>query len=218
MSVGPSASCEIQSPLTPRLPRPTGHRQQHSLMTSAITRHSAGGDAAAMVRRKLFRWRSGPRRHSRLVAKAVPSWARQVHMAGPGHSWKARWAVDVGPEKAAASTSALEMESFLPDLVIPIRLTVTEDVASLSVPACLPARPPPPRRKAERNREPATVQQQVSDVPSETASEVSCGTTARTGSNARGISRRNCSVFLLGNSGRASIKVSVFFHRRKVKT
>lgn len=170
-----------------------------------------------MVRRKLFRWRSGPRRHSRLVAKAVPSWARQVHMAGPGHSWKARWAVDVGPEKAAASTSALEMEFFLPDLVIPIRLTVTEDVASLSVPACLPARPPPPRRKAERNREPATVQQQVSDVPSETASEVSCGTTARTGSNARGISRRNCSVFLLGNSGRAKHQSFRLFSQKKGK-
>lgn len=65
-----------------------------------------------------------------------------------------------------------ESSSLLPDRVIPIRLTATEDVATpfaLSVPACgdrpPPAarRPPPPCRKAERNREPATVLQKVSE-------------------------------------------------------
>jgi hypothetical protein len=138
--------------------------------------------SGSVARRAPFRTsagdRYGPRRHSRLVAKPVPSWARQVHMAGPCHSWKARWAVGVGPGKAVASTSALERESpnrpLLPDRVIPIRLTATEDVANWLPFRCLPAvtarrpppaarRPPPPCRKAERNREPATVQQKVSE-------------------------------------------------------
>jgi hypothetical protein len=131
-------------------------------MTSAITRPGAGAENSSV------RWRGAhcsalplairaqaSLPFGRLVAKPVPSWARQVHMAGPCHSWKARWAVGVGPRKAVASTSALERESpnrpLLPGRVIPIRLTATEDVATpfaLSVPACgdrqAPAAPRPP--------------------------------------------------------------------------
>jgi hypothetical protein len=74
-----------------------------------------------------------------------------------------------------------ESSSLLPDRVIPIRLTATEDVATpfaLSVPACGDRQPPPGRRRRRR----------AGKLKGTGNRRLFIRKSVRTGSNARGIS------------------------------